>query len=128
MYIRFVVNRKDEDSGRRIGLFHVSRELRESNLLSEFEEDQLLAIRNWFNENLEKPEAFARSKKPHAKGVAISWFKDSAQEHISKMYEITAILTAHGIGVEVIRTSKPGYIVYEDEFQVTAEPYAETNT
>lgn len=128
MYIRFVVHKKDEDSGRRIGLFHVSRELYESNLLSEYEGNQLLAIRDWFNENLEKPEAFARSKKPQAKSVAISWFKDSAKEHISKMYEITAILEAHGIGVEVIKTARPGYVVYEDDYQVTAEPYAETQT
>jgi hypothetical protein len=28
--------------------------------------------------------------------------------------------------VDLIRCEKPGYVVYEDEFQVTAEPYADT--
>ncbi len=111
-----------------MGLFQVSRELTDAKLLSQFEENQLLAIRDWFNENLEKPESFARSKKPHTKGIAISWFKDSATEHISKMYEFSTILEAHGIVVEVIKTLRPGYIVYEDQYQVTAEPYAETKT
>ncbi len=37
-----------------------------------------------------------------------------------------ALLTS--VKVEVIRTERPGYIVYEDEFQVTAEPFAETHT
>jgi len=44
------------------------------------------------------------------------------------MYELVAILEAHGVGVEVIRTSRPGYVVYEDMHQVMAEPYADTQT
>ena len=128
MYLRFAVNTKDQDSGRRLGLFHVIRELCEAKLVSAFEEQQLLTIRDWFNENLERPDAFTRSRKPHAKGSAISWFKDSAKEHLAKMYELVAILEAHGVGVEVIRTSRPGYVVYEDMHQVIAEPYADTQT
>ena len=111
-----------------MGLFQASRELRDANLMNKYEEDQLLEIRDWFDENLKKPNSFAKSKKPHAKGVAISWFKDSANEHIGKMYELKSILESHGIDVDVIRTTKPGYVVYQDEFQITAEPYAETTT
>jgi hypothetical protein len=34
------------------------------------------------------------------------------------------ILENHGIVVDVIRTNRPGYVVYEDEFQVAAQiPY-----
>lgn len=128
MYIRFVVYDKDKDSGKRLGLFHASKYLRESKQLSEFEEIQLLSIMNWFNKNLEKLEAFTRSSKPHAKGVAISWFKDTAREHLAKMYEFSSILDSHGIAVEVIKSHNPGYIVYEDKFQVTAQPYAQTKT
>lgn len=128
MYIRFVVNTKDEDSGRRVGLFHAARELREMHLVSEHEERQLLAIKDWFNEHLEKPDSFSNSKKSNAKNVAISWFKDTATQHISKMYEMAKILEAHDVSVEVLKTPRPGYIVYEDKHQVTAEPYADTKT
>jgi hypothetical protein len=128
MYIRFVVNAVDLDSGRRVGLFHAARTLCEEGAVSAEEEIALLAIRDRFNENLEKPGAFARSKKPHAKAVAISWFKDSANTHISKMYKLRSILEAHGIQVEILKSAKPGYIVYEDEHQVMADPYAETET
>ncbi len=38
------------------------------------------------------------------------------------------ILEAHGVHTEMIKTPRPGYIVYEDEFQVTAEPFGETCT
>jgi hypothetical protein len=128
MYMRFVINRNDEDSGKRLGVFHAARDLRESGDISRHDEKRLLALRDWFDEHLEKPTKFTTSKKPHAKEVAISWFKDSAKKHIAKMYEMIAILEAHGIFVEVVKTSRPGYIVYEDKYQVTAEPYAETET
>lgn len=128
MYIRFVIHRKDEDSGRRIGLFQVCSELLETNALTPYEEQQLRELRVWFNQNLKKPKSFAKSKKPNARGVAISWFKDTAGECISRMYEMKSLMEAHGITVDVIRTSRPGYVVYEDDHQVTAEPYFETQT
>ena len=128
MYIRFVIAKKDEDSGRRLGIFHAARELCESGDVDEYEESQLIYIRDWFNSNLEKPSSFTRSRKPNAKSVAISWFKDSAKEHLAKMYQYTSILEANGYIVEVIRVTRPGYIVYEDEYQATAEPYADTLT
>ena len=128
MFIRFVVHIKDEDSGKRMGLFQASRELRDAGLVDKYEEDQLLQIRDWFNNNLDKPTAFTTSRKPNAKGVAISWFKDTAKEHLAKMHHFSSILEAHGVIVDIIKTDRPGYIVYEDKFQVTAEPYAETIT
>ena len=111
-----------------MGLFQASYELREAGLVDKYEEEQLLSILDWFNDNLEKPESFSRSKKPHSKGVAISWFKDTATNHIAKMYEFKNILEAHGVIVEVIKSARVGYVVYEDDFQITAEPYAETVT
>jgi hypothetical protein len=38
------------------------------------------------------------------------------------------ILESHGIVVDVIKTNRPGYVVYEDDFQVAAEPFSETVT
>jgi len=60
--------------------------------------------------------------------VAISWFKDTAKEHIAQMYALSRIIEAHGVHIEVLRTNRPGYIVYDDVFQITAEPYADTPT
>jgi hypothetical protein len=42
------------------------------------------------------------------------------------MYELVHILDAHGIAVDVLRSEQPGYVVYEDAFQVAAEPFRET--
>ena len=37
-----------------------------------------------------------------------------------------SILETQGVVVEVIETQRPGYVVYEDEFQIVAEPFADT--
>lgn len=42
------------------------------------------------------------------------------------MREIAAILEAHGVITEMIRTERPGYIVYQDEYQIVAEPFMDT--
>jgi len=34
------------------------------------------------------------------------------------------ILEQHNVYVRVLKTDRPGYIVYEDEHQVVAEPFA----
>ncbi|MEM6582694.1 MAG: hypothetical protein AAF699_15550 [Pseudomonadota bacterium] len=128
MFIRFVIHDTDEDSGKRKGLFQASYELREAGALDRYEEERLITILEWFNKHLARPHSLSKSRKPHAKNVAISWFKDSAQEHIAKMFELKTILESHDLGVDVIRTTRPGYVVYEDEFQLTAQPYAETLT
>jgi len=128
MYIRFVIHRKDEDSRRRQGLFQAMSRLEYEGVLLPYERASYDEIYSWFRKNLKKPRRFSRSSRPHAKKVAISWFKDTAKEHIAKMYAITQILEAHGVSIDVIRTERPGYIVYEDTYQVTAEPFSDTMT
>lgn len=125
-YIRFVVLKKDEDSAKRQGLFQAIRDLGDASSLLPHEEAAADQIRDWFNDNLEKPSTFSRSSRPHAKGIAISWFKDSAVEHIQKIYGLVYLLRAHGVHVEIIKTKRPGYIVYEDEHQITAEPFRDS--
>jgi hypothetical protein len=39
---------------------------------------------------------------------------------------LAAVLEQHGVSVEMLRTSKPGYVVYEDRYQVVAVPFRDT--
>jgi hypothetical protein len=127
VYIRFAVHLKDEDSGRRQGIFQTLVEVREAGLLYDYEVERVKEIHKWFNKNLVKPSSFNRSSKPHALNKAVSWYKDSAREHIACMRELAMILEGHGIEVLMLQSERPGYIVYEDEHQVTAEPFTETS-
>lgn len=128
MYVRFVIQRNDEDSGRRQGLFQALSDLEDSGVLLPHEQAIWEETYEWFRKNLKKPRRLARSSKFHAKNKALSWFKDSAKEHIAKMHTLAQLLQDHGVVVELIRTERPGYIVYEDPHQVAAEPFSETPT
>jgi hypothetical protein len=128
MFVRFVVHTKDEDSGRRLGVFHAAGDLRDSSELSAEENTRLAEIRAWFSQNLEKTDRLSLSAKPNKKAQAISWFKESAIEHITQIRAMVLILESHGMAVQRIRTRRPGYIVYEDEHQVAAYPFADTPT
>lgn len=39
------------------------------------------------------------------------------------MWELKAIIENHSFNISVLKTDRPGYIVYEDDQQVVAEPF-----
>jgi hypothetical protein len=53
----------------------------------------------------------------------VSWLKPAAAEHIAKMRELTVILEENGYRVSQVTTDAPGYLVFEDDHQVVAEPF-----
>jgi hypothetical protein len=124
-FIRFVVGEIHEDSARELGVFQAAFRLRNDGRLLEYEEAVLRETLDWFNEHLEKPSRLTTSKPPHYRkqARAISWFKSSAKEHISRVREIIAILDSHNVSTRMVKTVRPGYVVYEDEFQIAAEPF-----
>jgi hypothetical protein len=126
MYLRFVVADIDEDSGKELGVFQAVYNLRDGGNLYEHEEEHLALVRRWFNDNLEKPTRFTASKPPYYRKPkkAISWFKDSAVEHLAHIRDLVAILQNHGISVQMLKTDRVGYVVYEDDYQIVAEPFA----
>lgn len=91
----------------------------QSHRISGSDGDDLAEVRRWFNDNLEAPSSFGRSRLP----LGICWFKTSATEHIRRIWEMARILERNGVYVKKIRTGRPGYVIYEDEWQVVAEPF-----
>ena len=118
-YIRFVVDRRDEDSHVEQGIFQAAALALEWHDITGSDADELNELRAWFNKNLEKPGSFGRNKL----SLGISWFKTGSNEHISRVWEMVRILERNGIYVKKIKTNKPGYVVYEDEWQLVAEPF-----
>jgi hypothetical protein len=128
MFLRFVIPVVHRESSRRTGVFQEIYRLMRAGELMPHEELRARETLDWFNQSLAEPTRFARSSRSGAAARAISWFRDSATEHISRMFDLASILEAHDIAVEVIRTARPGYIVFEDEHQIIAEPFSETPT
>ena len=67
---------------------------------------------------------------PGSRGVAVdgsppeTW---SATENIAKLWALSIILADNGYHIELIKTRRPGYVVYEDDVQVVAEPFKDLN-
>ena len=58
----------------------------------------------------------------------IAWFKDCATEHLARMQEMKTLLEQYGHPVVMLSESRVGYLIYEDAFQVVAEPFSDTRT
>ncbi|MGA2428078.1 MAG: hypothetical protein ABSH13_06210 [Candidatus Acidiferrum sp.] len=126
-YLRFVVAEVHEDSAKELGVFHAILRLQEEGKLQQHEEELHDLTRQWFDENSERPTRFTASKPPFYRkpNKAISWFKDTARDHLSHMRDLVAILQNHGISVRMLKTDRVGYVVYEDEYQIVAEPFTD---
>ncbi len=118
-YVRFVVGRKDEDSHVEQGIFQAVALALEWQDITGADADELNELQAWFNHNLEKPASFGRDRLR----LGICWFKTGATAHISRMWEMVQILERNGIYVKKVRTDRPGYVIYEDEWQLVAEPF-----
>lgn len=118
-YVRFVIGRKDENSHVEQGIFQAASRALEWHNIAGSDADELNELREWFSENLERPTAFGRDRLR----LGICWFKTGATEHISRIWEMVRILERNGIYVKKIRTNQPGYVIYEDEWQLVAEPF-----
>ena len=94
--------------------------------MSKDDERLLDEVEQWFEKNLPVPKRLALSSKPRRKAQAISWFRDTATEHITRMREFQTLLESYGILVDMLRDRRPAYVVYEDEHQVVAYPFSET--
>lgn len=109
-------------------MFQALSEIHDGGRLAAHELAAYEEVRDWFRKHLPVPPTFSRSRKPSAKKVALSWFKPSASEHIARMRKMAAILEMHGVTVEILKQERPGYVVYEDQYQVIAKPYQDTAT
>ena len=118
MYLRFITEFENEWGEQETGVFQALGYLVQSDQTFEYDLQRLKEIREWFNNALDHPKRFNKHSNKNKPNIAISWFKDSAKEHLKNMYDLIPIFDAYGIPIEVIKKENPGYKVFEDEFQV----------
>jgi hypothetical protein len=117
MFLRFAAHSVDERTSREIGLFTALYRLETAGSLSNYETSWFGEQERWFNEHLQKPSGLTTP-------AAVLWFKSTATEHITRMRALVELLEHKDVPVVVLETDKPGYIVYEDDHQIAAVPFA----
>ncbi|MBD1366874.1 hypothetical protein IDJ77_23895 [Mucilaginibacter sp. ZT4R22] len=123
MYLRFTTEFINEYNEAETGVFQALGYLRNNPSTQDGDVVKLKILNKWFSSNLEKPTRFSNATSKSPVSVSLSWFKDSAKEHLHKMSELTEVLEKYDLVVERLVTKNPGYIVYEDDYQVSAVPF-----
>ena len=98
--------------------------MRERGDLTLAEEEELAATLARLEAALPTPTKFSRTRNAsHRNTHGLSWVKSTATDIVADLHQLADLLRRHGIAVEVAKTDRPGYVVYEDEWQVVAEPF-----
>jgi hypothetical protein len=56
----------------------------------------------------------------------ICWLRATASEHIQAFRALAAVLVRCGCQVRELRETRIGYVIYQDDVQVVAEPFRDT--
>ena len=114
-YVRFR-SPYPSSSGLKIGVFGLVNVLGRRGMLAPAEERFRRENNDWYNAAYPEPDVYGPGTDP----LAECWFKVSSGELVSRVRGYLAILDAHSIAWEEVRTTDPGTILYEDRWQVVA--------
>ena len=119
VYVRFVCYRLVEGQRQRLGLFQALEEAKECDFAPPWALTMIGETYGWFKRNLAVPSRF--KNRGHGR-PGLSWFKPVAVEHIKKMHELKLAVEECGVHVEMLTTRDPGPVIWEDRFQLVADP------
>jgi hypothetical protein len=112
-----------------MGIVSFAYELERSADVDESVRAELTRYLTWISHNLDVPDRFNRT---NSKGWyrretrGLSWLRLSAADHVRAFRALAEVVTRCGHVVTEIHETRVGYLVYEDEVQVVAEPFRDT--
>lgn len=121
IYIRFVCFRLVEGQRQRLGIFQALDEARDCDFAPPWALRQIGETYGWFKENLAVPSHFEKTWGGRGR-PGLSWFKPIAIEHIKQMHQLKLAVEECGLHVEILTTRDPGSIIWQDKYQLVADP------
>lgn len=105
--------------GVEVGIFVAVDHLRRKNLLTPEEEDLYFDIDDWFREHLPEPPFYADGNTLGA----ITWFKQATTAAmLTRLTPLRDLLSVHDVRCDLVRSSNPGKLIYEDQYQIGVIP------
>jgi hypothetical protein len=113
-YYRLQANYLSQFTGKPIGIFGAVYGLIKRGVATDNDIQVYEDILAWFDNNLRDPEFYKQGNPVQG----ITWFKENAKHMLERLQPLTEILDRHGIPYELVETSNPGTIIYQDEYQI----------
>ncbi|MDX9979174.1 MAG: hypothetical protein RBU25_03905 [Lentisphaeria bacterium] len=103
-------------TGKPVGIFGACHHLKRAGRLTPEEAALFEEIDTWYTEVLPEP-PFYKDGNPRK---AIVWFKDTQEvrQLALRLDPLVGLLDKYGVANQVSRTTTPGTIIYEDQYQV----------
>jgi hypothetical protein len=124
MYLRFIVVAPQARTAH--GLFRSDYHPRYDPHLPDWLRAPIEEQYAWFNEHLALPRRFTVASRRRRIFAGICWFRADSHEHIAHARELAALVAEAGQQTAVLKTRRPGQILYRDEYQIVAKPEART--
>ena len=118
-YVRFQGLEKTKGIPSQRGIFQLAYQLKHSPEIYPYDDRELRKNLLWLDTHLKAPDVLDKPK--HYR--AIFWFKDGAIEPLKRIRAIKFVLEQYDIWVDQVTTTNPGYIIYQDGWQVAAKPF-----
>ncbi|MFC7908789.1 hypothetical protein [Streptomyces nigra] len=123
-YLRFQSPHRN-DRGRFTGVFGLVNNLAREGRLSEEQEAFRRLNNKWYDAAYTDPSTVdATVYDDEFNPGAAAWFKPSATHLLARVPGYLEILAAQGVDCQVLRSTDPGRVVYEDDVQIVVVPYA----
>jgi hypothetical protein len=90
---------------------------------------ELSRLLTWIEHNVELPDRFNRTTSKgwyRRETRGISWLRAGAVQHVQAFRSLADVVARCGYEVSEIHETRVGYLIYEDDVQVVAEPFRDT--
>ena len=123
MYFRFIAADPDREPNRPEGVFAAAYDVLDRGVAPEYLRREIRFTLDWFVRELPIPPRFARRRRPHAPDTGLCWFRTTSVDCVRQVRHLAFLVEECGIPVREVRTTSPGYVIYEDDHQIVAEPF-----
>lgn len=126
IFLRFIASDPERESDRPEGIFAAAYDILHRDASPRYLQDEIHETLDWFAVELPIPDRFVRSRRPHRADNGLCWFKMDSGDCIRNVRYLVHLVTECGIPVREIQTDEPGYVIYEDDHQIVAQPFSAT--
>ncbi len=118
-YTRYVIDDGERDDGEMDGVITILMDKVKEKIVDAYDSQLYEEVMSWYNEVVPVPPYYAN--RGYWTINSLAYWKSDRREIHEYMFSLIGICERVNLKTKVILTNDPGFILYEDAFQVVAE-------